>query len=40
MNNAASNSVIFFPLLNKEGGVGIRAIFDKMLKSTTNLAMV
>ena len=40
MNNAASNFVIFFPLLNKGGGVGIQAMFDKILKSTSNLAMV
>ena len=40
MNNANYNYVIFFPLLNKGGGVGIQAIVDKILKSTSNLAMV
>ena len=40
VNNAASNDVTFFPLVNKGGGVGIRTIFDKILKSTSNLAMV
>ena len=40
VNNAASNDVPLFPLVNKGGGVGIRAIFDKILKSTSKLAMI
>ena len=40
MNNAAFSDVTFFHMLEKGGGVRIRAIFIKLLNSTGNLVLI